>query len=123
MCCPSGMASRHLLSFFVFSILLFWFVSSSHSLEDDAAAAKYTSQKVTLSLYYESLCPYCANFIVNKLVQVFNTDLYTIVNLKMVPWGNSEIQGTNHTITCQVTLFPSSLCSRFDIFKSKFFLS
>ncbi|KAJ0027595.1 hypothetical protein Pint_34932 [Pistacia integerrima] len=95
------MGTRYLLSFFVFSTLLFWFISSSHTLADAAAAAKFTSQKVTLSLYYESLCPYCANFIVNKLVNVFNTDLYTIVNLKMVPWGNAKIQGTNHTITCQ----------------------
>ncbi|KAK9001050.1 hypothetical protein V6N11_082842 [Hibiscus sabdariffa] len=55
--------------------------------------------KVTLSLYYETLCPYCASFISNDLVKVFQTDLYTIVNLRLVPWGNARIVGD--TIQCQ----------------------
>lgn len=103
------MAARHLLCLFVFNTLLLCFISSHHLAD---AAAIYTSQKVTLSLYYESLCLDCASFIVNKLVDLFNTDLYTIANLKMVPWGNAQIQETNNTITCQVT-FPSSLFSGF----------
>ncbi|KAA3463745.1 gamma-interferon-inducible lysosomal thiol reductase-like [Gossypium australe] len=52
-----------------------------------------TSDKVTLALYYETLCPYCADFITNDLVKVFLSDLYTIVNLKLVPWGNADILG------------------------------
>ncbi|CAA2969911.1 Hypothetical predicted protein [Olea europaea subsp. europaea] len=56
--------------------------------------------KVNLSLYYESLCPYCASFIVNELVKVFKTDLISIVNLRLVPWGNTQIS-PNNTWICQ----------------------
>lgn len=57
--------------------------------------------KVSLELYYESLCPYCANFIVNYLPQIFQHDLTSIVDLKLVPWGNAKLRG-NSTIVCQV---------------------
>nr|AFK37977.1 unknown [Medicago truncatula] len=56
--------------------------------------------KVSLELYYESLCPYCANFIVNYLPQIFQHDLTSIVDLKLVPWGNAKLRG-NSTIVCQ----------------------
>ncbi|KAJ4704361.1 putative Gamma-interferon-inducible lysosomal thiol reductase [Melia azedarach] len=93
------MASYHLLSF-VFSILLFIFISPSLSF-NNAAAAPVKSQNVKVSLYYESLCPYCANFIENQLVKVFNTDLITIVNLRLVPYGNTQTIGPDKTIICQ----------------------
>ncbi|KAH9736712.1 gamma interferon inducible lysosomal thiol reductase family protein expressed [Citrus sinensis] len=91
------MAACHSLPF-VLSILLLIFISPSLSFSEDAAAK---SQKVKLSLYYESLCPYCANFIENQLVKVFNTDLSTIVNLRLVPYGNAQIRGPDKTIICQ----------------------
>lgn len=94
----SEMAACHSLPF-VLSILLLIFISPSLSFSEDAAAK---SQKVKLSLYYESLCPYCANFIENQLVKVFNTDLSTIVNLRLVPYGNAQIRGPDKTIICQV---------------------
>lgn len=56
---------------------------------------------IVLSLYYESLCPYCADFIANQLVKVFQTDLSSIVKLKLVPWGNTQITPNNAWI-CQV---------------------
>ncbi|XP_058769037.1 gamma-interferon-responsive lysosomal thiol protein-like [Vicia villosa] len=57
--------------------------------------------KVSLELYYESLCPYCANFIVNYLPQIFEQeDLLSIVDLKLVPWGNAKLRD-NSTIVCQ----------------------
>ncbi|CAL5202590.1 unnamed protein product [Lathyrus oleraceus] len=57
--------------------------------------------KVSLELYYESLCPYCANFIVNYLPQIFQQeDLLSIVDLKLVPWGNAKLRD-NSTIVCQ----------------------
>lgn len=56
---------------------------------------------IVVSLYYESLCPYCAKFIVNQLVKVFETDLVSIVRLRLVPWGNTKIT-PNNTWICQV---------------------
>lgn len=63
------------------------------------------SRKVSLELYYESLCPYSANFIVNYLVKLFEDDLISIVDLNLVPWGNAKIRGNNNTVVCQVRLF------------------
>ncbi|XP_015086724.1 gamma-interferon-responsive lysosomal thiol protein [Solanum pennellii] len=59
-----------------------------------------SQDKVNLSLYYESLCPYCADFIVNQLVKVLQTDLGSIVNLRLVPWGNTQI-APNTSWICQ----------------------
>ncbi|XP_027190767.1 gamma-interferon-responsive lysosomal thiol protein [Cicer arietinum] len=56
--------------------------------------------KVSLELYYESLCPYCSNFIVNYLPKIFEQDLISIVDLKLVPWGNAKLRG-NSTFDCQ----------------------
>ncbi|KAL5748153.1 hypothetical protein ACOSQ2_025450 [Xanthoceras sorbifolium] len=56
--------------------------------------------KVSLELYYESLCPYCSNFIVNYLDKLFQDQLLTLVDLKLIPYGNAKI-GSNNTITCQ----------------------
>ncbi|CAN1303473.1 Gamma-interferon-responsive lysosomal thiol protein [Linum perenne] len=68
-------------------------------------------QKVNLSVYYETLCPPCAQFIVENLINIFNNGIIDIVNLKLIPWGNAHltVNGTNNTnIICQV-LFHSSL--------------
>lgn len=67
-------------------------------------------EKITMSLYYESLCPYCADFIVNHLVSLFRTGLISIVNLRMVPWGNSWTK-PDGTVVCQVGNFPFSIFS------------
>ncbi|KAF5751337.1 gamma-interferon-inducible lysosomal thiol reductase-like isoform X1 [Tripterygium wilfordii] len=53
------------------------------------------SSKVSLGLYYESLCLYSANFIVNYLVKLFEDDLICIMDLKLVPWGNAKIRGND----------------------------
>ncbi|XVE58982.1 hypothetical protein DITRI_Ditri05aG0007400 [Diplodiscus trichospermus] len=58
------------------------------------------SDKVSLALYYESLCPYSANFIVNYLAKLFEDDLISIVDLRLVPWGNAKLKG-NDTFSCQ----------------------
>jgi len=65
--------------------------------------------KVTLSLYYESLCPYCQAFIKNDLLKLFVEDLIDIVNLRLVPWGNARVLEPNKTIICQVTFWCSSM--------------
>uniref|UniRef100_A0A7N0VIC0 Gamma-interferon-inducible lysosomal thiol reductase n=1 Tax=Kalanchoe fedtschenkoi TaxID=63787 RepID=A0A7N0VIC0_KALFE len=71
-----------------------------------AASARYlqrgsSSGKVSLALYYETLCPYCSNFIVNYLHKLFEDDqLMDIVDLKLVPYGNAKIS-QNGTVVCQ----------------------
>ncbi|KAF8093656.1 hypothetical protein N665_0381s0016 [Sinapis alba] len=58
------------------------------------------SDKVKLNLYYESLCPYCQSFIANGLVKIFDSDLHTITDLKLVPFGNAHVSD-KLTVTCQ----------------------
>ncbi|CAN8324078.1 unnamed protein product [Cochlearia groenlandica] len=58
------------------------------------------SNKVKLNLYYESLCPYCQNFIINGLFKIFDSDLYKIIDFKLVPFGNAKVSA-NRTVTCQ----------------------
>ncbi|XP_009590102.1 gamma-interferon-responsive lysosomal thiol protein-like isoform X2 [Nicotiana tomentosiformis] len=60
----------------------------------------YCEEKVSLTLYYESLCPYCSNFIVNYLPKIFKNGLIDVVDLKLVPWGNTKLQA-NNTFKCQ----------------------
>ncbi|XP_057484606.1 gamma-interferon-responsive lysosomal thiol protein-like [Actinidia eriantha] len=59
-----------------------------------------SSDKVSLGLYYESLCPYSANFIINYLFKIFENGLISAVDLNLVPWGNARIHG-NNTFSCQ----------------------
>lgn len=67
-----------------------------------ASISASEAEKVPLALYYETLCPYCSNFIVNHLIKLFNNGdgLVSIVDLKLLPYGNAKI-GPNGTITCQ----------------------
>ncbi|KAF3771546.1 GILT-like protein [Nymphaea thermarum] len=58
------------------------------------------SKKVPVDLYYETLCPYCSNFIVNQLHQLFSNGLIDVVDLHLVPYGNARILA-NGTIECQ----------------------
>ncbi|CAN6295441.1 unnamed protein product [Urochloa humidicola] len=56
--------------------------------------------KVSLELYYESLCPYCSRFIVNRLAGIFEDGLIDAVDLRLVPYGNARV-GSNGDISCQ----------------------
>ncbi|KAL5550757.1 hypothetical protein UlMin_000933 [Ulmus minor] len=82
------MANRPLFAIFVLVNLMVLFSASS-------------AENVTVSLYYETLCPYCADFIVNHLAKIFQNGLISIVNLRLVPWGNAWINSDNGTVTCQ----------------------
>ncbi|KAJ3682856.1 hypothetical protein LUZ60_013083 [Juncus effusus] len=59
-----------------------------------------TDSKVPLALYYETLCPYCSNFIVNYLAKIFGNGLISIVDLDLIPYGNAHVS-SDGTITCQ----------------------
>ncbi|KAM7259524.1 hypothetical protein ACFE04_015265 [Oxalis oulophora] len=88
--------SQDLIIIIFFSLIIFSSSSSSHVLP---------SNKVSLGVFYESLCPYCANFIINHLAKLFtneNDDLISTVHLNLVPWGNAKlIKPNNNTFTCQ----------------------
>ncbi|KAJ6831067.1 uncharacterized protein M6B38_350145 [Iris pallida] len=75
--------------------VVFFLVSSLYFAPPSSCAGK-----VTLSLYYETLCPYCSNFIVNYLPKIFDDGLISVVDLELVPYGNARI-GPNGTISCQ----------------------
>ncbi|XP_047976810.1 gamma-interferon-responsive lysosomal thiol protein [Salvia hispanica] len=74
--------------------------AAADSMQMQPVMASSSDNKVNLSVYYESLCPYCANFMVNHLLKIFQTDLINIVNLRLIPWGNTQIQ-SNDTWICQ----------------------
>lgn len=117
-------SQRRVLGFILtFSLALVCLISqadhaSANSIEPDhfskISSENDSENRVNLSVYYESLCPYCANFIVNNLVKIFQTDLINIVNLRLVPWGNTQIQ-PNDTWICQVPCFPLYLPTPFAI--------
>ncbi|EHA8591911.1 hypothetical protein COCNU_contig69039296G000010 [Cocos nucifera] len=87
------MASNRLL-------LVLFLLSSSYF-----ASSPVSARKIPLALYYETLCPYCSNFIVNYLAKIFENGLIDIVDLDLVPYGNAKV-GSNGTISCQVLLLP-----------------
>ena len=84
------MASKYssLALLFICSVLLFPNPSSSES------------NKVSVDLYYETLCPDCSDFMVKHLIKLFDTGLISAVDLNLVPYGNAKL-GPNNTITCQ----------------------
>jgi interferon gamma-inducible protein 30 len=57
-------------------------------------------EKVKVELYSESLCPYCANFIINYLNPFFNNGLIDVVELRIIPYGNAHIHADG-SLTCQ----------------------
>ncbi|KAI5392097.1 hypothetical protein KIW84_076766 [Lathyrus oleraceus] len=81
-------------------LLLLLVPPSSSSSSTLSSSSSSSSNKVTMSIYYESLCPYCADFIVNHLVKLFQTNLISIVNLRLIPWGNAWI-APDGTFDCQ----------------------
>ncbi|KAL6508782.1 hypothetical protein OROHE_021341 [Orobanche hederae] len=82
-------------------LLILTVISSAASSFSSAAVSNGGGGgKVTLAIYYESLCPYCSNLIVNYLYKLFDSDLISITDLKLIPYGNAKIK-PNSTITCQ----------------------
>jgi len=57
---------------------------------------------VKVELYSESLCPYCAQFIVNYLNPFFNNGLIDIVELRIIPYGNARV--LDGKLVCQVRM-------------------
>jgi interferon gamma-inducible protein 30 len=57
--------------------------------------------KVRVALYYESLCPSSADFVVNHLAKIFKDGLLDAVDVTLVPYGNAKVR-PNGAISCQV---------------------
>ncbi|CAM0152929.1 unnamed protein product [Urochloa decumbens] len=74
-----------------------------------AAAEEAAAAKVSLELYYESLCPYCSRFMVNRLAGIFEDGLIDAVDLRLVPYGNARV-GSNGDISCQDVHFRFIYC-------------
>ncbi|KAK6186960.1 hypothetical protein SNE40_006215 [Patella caerulea] len=57
---------------------------------------------VNFTLYYESLCPYCREFIVDQLFPAYQA-VGEIMNLTIVPYGNAQetLHGSLWAYTCQ----------------------
>lgn len=87
------------------SLLFILSIISYSSSSAATAAAVNSGDKVSFEIYYETLCPYCSNLIVNYLPELFDSDLISITDLKLIPYGNAKIK--NGTIVCQV-IFSSS---------------
>ncbi|KAM7463929.1 hypothetical protein LguiA_032050 [Lonicera macranthoides] len=94
------MASFKPVFAFLLTILLLPLpISPNHASSNDDDVKVNKDDKVTLSLYYKSFCPYSTNFIANQLRKVFETDLISVINLRLVPWGNTR--RTNNSWICQ----------------------
>lgn len=102
-----GSTSLEFTFVIVFPFLLFIFQNDSISaygldygrVNEDS---KLVSQKVNLSVYYEALNPSCASFMVKNLARIFDNGLNTIVNLRLIPWGNAYLNKSTNAIVCQV---------------------
>ncbi|KAL9238908.1 hypothetical protein vseg_013276 [Gypsophila vaccaria] len=84
---------------FVLSCLMAIEVCVTRSRTDEKVVPVPTG-KVPVSLYYESLCPGCQEFILEDLSPMFKNGLIDIVDLRLVPWGNARLY-SNKSFACQ----------------------
>ncbi|KAJ4725518.1 Gamma-interferon-inducible lysosomal thiol reductase [Melia azedarach] len=96
----TSMNSNRRVSLLSLLFYLLLIINSLVSATDSSSGVDSQNGKVSLELYYETLCPYCSNFIVNYLPRLFENNLISAVDLKLIPYGNARI-GPNNTITCQ----------------------
>ncbi|PAN27773.1 hypothetical protein GQ55_5G107400 [Panicum hallii var. hallii] len=56
--------------------------------------------RVPVSVYYETLCPFCSAFVVNDLSRIFHDGVSSIADLRLVPFGNGRVSADG-SISCQ----------------------
>lgn len=78
-------------------------------------------QTVNVSVYYDSLCQSCAQFIIRDLKNVFDSNLISIMNLRLVPWAKAYINKTNSSISCQVQFYLCFAAMKYHRLKSQKF--
>ncbi|XP_059302116.1 gamma-interferon-responsive lysosomal thiol protein [Lycium ferocissimum] len=80
-------------------VILVALLSASSNCYESCAIGVSGKEKVKLDIYYESLCPSSAIFIVEHLPKLLDSGLIHIVDLKLFPYGNANV--FNGTIYCQ----------------------
>ncbi|KAM0878520.1 hypothetical protein ACQ4PT_034813 [Festuca glaucescens] len=63
-------------------------------------APSCAARRVSVSVYYEALCPFCSGYVVNDLARIFQNGLSSIVDLRLVPFGNGRVS-PDGSMTCQ----------------------
>ena len=94
------MAAR-LHSFLFLAVLLLLHGTSSARVQVAGDVAAAGSGKVRVALYYESLCPASAAFVVNGLAKIYKDGLLDAADVALVPYGNAKV-AANGAISCQV---------------------
>ena len=92
------MAAR-LEHFLFLAVLLLLHGTSSARVAGDVVAAG--NGKVRVALYYESLCPDSADFVVNGLAKIYKDGLLDAADVALAPYGNAKV-AANGAISCQV---------------------
>uniref|UniRef100_A0A1Y1MEY3 Saposin A-type domain-containing protein n=1 Tax=Photinus pyralis TaxID=7054 RepID=A0A1Y1MEY3_PHOPY len=66
------------------------------------SSSKFEKQKLKVSLYYETLCPFCMTFINDQLYPGYQK-LGDYLDLELIPYGNARRKKTDNgwTIECQ----------------------
>jgi len=84
------------------AIVLFSAVLVAHLANGAIVEPSQPSQKVKLSLYYESLCPYCKKFITEQLGPNF-AKFEDYLDVHLNPFGNAHMKkhGDSYKFTCQ----------------------
>lgn len=86
------------------TIIALFMVAMACSAMELQAKQNPNDDKVYIELYYESLCPYCQQFILGSLKTAANTkDLWLISDFRAIPYGNARTtqNGTSWSFTCQ----------------------
>lgn len=81
----------------VFLVLIYAGLSAAHkSLRETATDMQLTLYpKVELEVYYEALCPYCQHFFATNMAEIMSKpDIVSILNLKIVPYGNTQMDSS-----------------------------
>jgi interferon gamma-inducible protein 30 len=86
--------------FLILAALLPLLATASASTAGDIAAT--STRKVRVEVYYESLCPYSARFVVNQLARAFKDGLLNGADVTFVPYGNAKV-GASGAMSCQVS--------------------
>lgn len=65
---------------------------------------KTADDKVVIDFYFESLCPYCQQFLESQVTKALATkDIWKISDLFLHPYGNAKsvANGSSWSFTCQ----------------------